>query len=341
MNNYRGKWTKKVTHDNLQDIDINVEPGEVLMVVGSVGSGKTCLLYSLLNEIEQVSGSCCINGRISYAPQDTWCFGGTLQQNILMGNDMNHDRYQTVIDVCGLERDIRLFEFGDQTFVGEKGSNLSGGQKARVCLARAVYNQADYYLLDDPLSAVDAHIGNHIVDKCIKQYLKGMTIVLVTHQLQFLKQADKIAFLKDGKLIAYGSYEALIQDSTEFIEFLDKRKAEEENKESQESIAGDMSLSADIKEDVSNGVTDTTSMNRRTSGSSVLSRKMEEGVKEKQDVDRRETMTSGAVNRKIYWQYFRSGGSVLLIFFAAIFSLTSQALSQFSDLWLASWTQAE
>ena len=352
MTGYRGKWTKKVKQDNLKDINMHVNEGELVMVVGSVGSGKTCFLYSLLNEIEKVSGTCCMNGKISYAPQDTWCFGGTVRQNILLANPMDIRKYKRVIDVCGLERDIKLFDLGDKQFVGEKGYNLSGGQKARVSLARAVYHEADYYLLDDPLSAVDPKIGNHIFDKCLKEYLRGKTIVLVTHQLQFLKKADKIALFKDGRVIAFGSYSELKTSSEEFIHFLDsKRREEEERKESltkQKSFsvkAPDQETKPLVIPDKNRSIS-----KARASSTSVVNEMtlMEITDVIKNDSDeieddslRREQTTTGSVNKMIFWQYFRAGGSFLFIFFALFNSILSQALYHFSDFWLAAWTQAD
>lgn len=160
--NYTGKWTKNLIVDSLIEINCHIEPKELLIVVGSVGAGKSCFLYAILDEIAKVNGTCRVNGSISYSSQGNWCIGATLKQNILMGSDYDPDRYKKVIEACGLERDLELFEFGDDTFVGEKGFNLSGGQKARVSLARAVYRDSDIYLLDDPLSAVDPKVANHI-----------------------------------------------------------------------------------------------------------------------------------------------------------------------------------
>lgn len=162
MDNYSGKWCKNLNTVNLKDISLRVKPGNLVVVIGSVGSGKTCLLHALLNEIESISGSCILNGRTSYAPQESWCFGGSIRDNIVLSDDFDTKRYDRVIEVCGLKRDLELFPEGDRTFVGEKGYTLSGGQKARVSLARAIYTKADVYLLDDPLSAVDPQVANHI-----------------------------------------------------------------------------------------------------------------------------------------------------------------------------------
>lgn len=150
---------------SLRNLSMKAEQGELCVVVGPVGAGKTCLLQALLNEIEAVSGRCVLSGRTSYAPQEAWCFGASIRDNILLGSPFVESKYLKVVEVCGLERDLQLFPNGDRTFVGEKGYTLSGGQKARVTLARAVYADADIYLLDDPLSAVDPKVANHIFEK--------------------------------------------------------------------------------------------------------------------------------------------------------------------------------
>lgn len=137
-----------------------------------VGSGKTTLLEALLGELELDSGTIEFNGKLSYANQVPWLFEGSVKSNILFSEEYDEKRYSEVIKAAGLERDFELFEFGDKTIVGERGISLSGGQKARVSLARAVYKKADIYLLDDPLSAVDTLVGKHIFEECIVKFLK-------------------------------------------------------------------------------------------------------------------------------------------------------------------------
>ena len=226
---YHGKWSQSVPINNLSNINLSIKPGELVIVVGSVGAGKTCFLWALLNEIMQVSGKCSLSGKTSYAPQESWCFGGTIKQNILVGSVEDHKRYTNAVRACCLDKDIHMFREKDDTFVGEKGYTLSGGQKARVTLARAVYNDADVYLLDDPLSAVDPKVASRIFDRCIQNFLRNKTVILVTHQLQFLNKASKIVMLKDGEAVAVGTYDELIQNNTEFISFLNQK--EEETKE--------------------------------------------------------------------------------------------------------------
>ena len=137
-----------------------------------VGSGKTTLLEAVLGELELDSGSIELNGTLSYANQVPWLFEGSVKSNIIFSEEYDEKRYSEVIKAAGLERDFELFEFGDKTIVGERGISLSGGQKARVSLARAVYKKADIYLLDDPLSAVDTLVGKHIFEECIVKFLK-------------------------------------------------------------------------------------------------------------------------------------------------------------------------
>jgi ATP-binding cassette subfamily C (CFTR/MRP) protein 4 len=321
LNNYCGKWTKEVVINNLSDISFNVITGEIVLVVGPVGCGKTCLLYALLNEIESVSGSCTVNGKVSYAAQESWCFGGTVRQNILLGNEYEKMRYQKVVEVCGLERDLKLFEKGDSTRVGDKGDNLSGGQKARVSLARAVYHEADVYLLDDPLSAVDPKIANHIFEKCIQGFLRGKTIILVTHQLQFLSLADKVVVLNQGRLTAVGSYKRLKDENIEFLKFLDVKKKEEEQRK--ESMSRQKSLS----------------VNHQTPSKDTVDQVAEVKEKREDEEDNEEHKLTGAVSVHVFWSYFRAGGSVTFIALIFIGSIISQGTYFLTDIWLAAWTQ--
>ncbi|XP_056643789.1 probable multidrug resistance-associated protein lethal(2)03659 isoform X2 [Diorhabda sublineata] len=160
IKNGSAKWLKSRPENNLEDIDFNVNAGKVVAVVGAVGSGKTTLLHVIMKELELESGSIAVHGTISYASQEPWLFGGSIRQNILFGQEFDQQKYDEVVRVCALQRDFTLFPHGDRTLAGERGVTLSGGQRARINLARAVYKDADIYLLDDPLSAVDTHVAD-------------------------------------------------------------------------------------------------------------------------------------------------------------------------------------
>ncbi|KAB1274343.1 Multidrug resistance-associated protein 9 [Camelus dromedarius] len=158
--------------------------GKVLGICGNVGSGKSSLIAALLGQMQLQQGIVAVSGTLAYVSQQAWIFHGNVRENILFGEKYDHQRYQHTVRVCALQEDLRSLPYGDLTEIGERGLNLSGGQRQRISLARAVYSNHEIYLLDDPLSAVDAHVGKHVFEECIKKALRGKTIVLVTHQLQ-------------------------------------------------------------------------------------------------------------------------------------------------------------
>lgn len=158
-------WALSSSVPTLSGISLQVKPGELCAILGRVGAGKSSLLSAILGEMNKIDGSVHIAGSIAYTSQIPFLVGGTVRQNILFGKDFEQGWYDTVVEACALSPDFRMLNAGDSTEVGEKGVQLSGGQKARISLARAVYSKADIYLLDDPLSAVDAHVGHHIFDK--------------------------------------------------------------------------------------------------------------------------------------------------------------------------------
>uniref|UniRef100_A0A3B3TXC5 ABC-type glutathione-S-conjugate transporter n=1 Tax=Poecilia latipinna TaxID=48699 RepID=A0A3B3TXC5_9TELE len=206
----------------LKRINVRVPRGSLVAVVGHVGSGKSSLLSAMLGETEKRSGQVTVKGSVAYVPQQAWIQNATVQDNILFGRDKLKTWYQRVLEACALLPDLDILPAGDATEIGEKGLNLSGGQKQRVSLARAVYRKADVYLLDDPLSAVDAHVGQHIFDRVIgpKGVLRDKTRILVTHGMSFLPQADLILVLADGKITESGSYQELLGRHGAFADFI-------------------------------------------------------------------------------------------------------------------------
>lgn len=185
----------------LEDVSFSVKPGQLCAVIGPVGSGKSSLLQLLLGEMPIHTGTVTINGALSYASQEPWLFTGSVRHNILFGQPYDRRRYQEVVRHCALLTDFEQLPNGDQTMVGERGAALSGGQKARISLARCVYREASVYLLDDPLSAVDAHVGRHLFDEVIGSNgclaRNKSTRLLVTHQVHYLKSADWIIIIEN------------------------------------------------------------------------------------------------------------------------------------------------
>uniref|UniRef100_A0A182U8N1 ABC transmembrane type-1 domain-containing protein n=1 Tax=Anopheles melas TaxID=34690 RepID=A0A182U8N1_9DIPT len=185
----------------IKNVTLTVDKTEPCAIVGSVGSGKSTMLQVILGELELDEGRLEINGNLSYASQETWLFEGTVKNNIVFTEDYQEKRYREVVSVCALERDFQLLPNGDQTIVGERGISLSGGQRARISLARAIYRRADIYLLDDPLSAVDTHVGKHIFEECIMKFLK----------LQYLKDMKHVVLMNSGEVEAQGPFYTLAE----------------------------------------------------------------------------------------------------------------------------------
>ncbi|KAI1286714.1 ATP-binding cassette sub-family C member 3 [Halotydeus destructor] len=217
----------------LSEINLRIEKGKLVAVVGTVGSGKSSLVSALLGDMEKIKGKVNISGSVAYVPQQAWIQNATVKQNIVFTGIANQAKYEAVIASCALKADLKILEAGDKTEIGEKGINLSGGQKQRISLARAVYASRDIYLLDDPLSAVDSHVGKHIFDEVIgpKGVLKDTTRILVTHKVALLPHVDEIVVMKDGRISEHGSYHELLQRKGAFADFLIEYLVEEKHED--------------------------------------------------------------------------------------------------------------
>ncbi|BFZ19876.1 hypothetical protein BsWGS_22915 [Bradybaena similaris] len=234
-------WDEEFHQSTLKNINLNIKPGSLVAVVGTVGCGKSSLLAAIMGEMTKQKGAVTVKSNMAYVPQEAWIQNKTLRENILFGTDYKSSLYERVIEACALKTDLEILPGGDLTEIGEKGINISGGQKQRVSLARAVYSRADIYLLDDPLSAVDSHVGKHIFQNVIsnKGVLKGKTRVLVTHGVHWLPLVDTIIVLKDGEISETGSYEQLVSHDGEFAQFLkeffiQEAESEDEGKEKED-----------------------------------------------------------------------------------------------------------
>jgi ABC-type multidrug transport system fused ATPase/permease subunit len=204
---------------NLIDLNFSIKKGELVCIVGGIGCGKSSLLYSLLGEMKFKESlgrpKVTVNGTMSLVTQKPWIVNDTVRNNIVFGERFDPVRYKETIKYACLERDFELFTHGDQTMIGEKGATLSGGQKARISFARSLYSNSDILLLDDLLSAVDVHVGKFMMTETLMKYTQSKTRILVTHALYYLKYADKILMVEDGKIVEQGNYE-VIRNSSRF-----------------------------------------------------------------------------------------------------------------------------
>jgi ATP-binding cassette subfamily C (CFTR/MRP) protein 2 len=201
--------------DGLQGVNVAVKRGELVAVVGPYGSGKSSLIKAALGEIQPRPGAHVhLYGSVAYVGQRPWIFNASARDNVLFGEPFEETRYNWAVAGACLETDFAALEFGDATMIGERGCNLSGGQKLRVGLARALYSNADILLLDDILSAVDAHVASALFFDTLKQRLRGKTVLLVTHALTFLPHTDRIFLLDNGTITATGTFESLKDHET-------------------------------------------------------------------------------------------------------------------------------
>ncbi|KAL5285983.1 ABCC4.2 family protein [Megaselia abdita] len=231
FNKLSARWetNTETTLPHLKNIDVNIKQGSLVGVIGQVGSGKSTLLNVILGEVPITNGNLTINGKLSYTSQEPWVFEGSVRDNIVFVDEYDPVRYAQVVKACALLQDFKMFANGDQTLIGERGVTLSGGQKARISLARAVYRQADIYLFDDPLSAVDTEVGRHIFEKCIVEFLHDKIRILVTHQLQYLKDVEQVILLNSGQIEDQGPYSSIRKTNS----FLKNLVSVEETKDDQ------------------------------------------------------------------------------------------------------------
>ncbi|KAL4252214.1 ATP-binding cassette transporter C [Abortiporus biennis] len=244
-NNSETSFEKEVEEERpfeLKDLKLKIPKGAFVAIVGKIGSGKSSLLQAMIGEMRRTRGSAIFSSPIAYVPQVPWIMNATLRDNIIFGHEDDEERLREIVEACCLERDLEMLPQGEQTEIGEKGINLSGGQKARVSLARAAYSGADIILMDDSLSAVDAYVGKRILENCLLSGpLAGKTRVLATHALHVLDKTDYIYVVDNGVIAEQGTYKELMNDSMLFSRLIQEygslEKEEEEEKEEQEEVA--------------------------------------------------------------------------------------------------------
>ncbi|KAL9890469.1 probable multidrug resistance-associated protein lethal(2)03659 [Glossina fuscipes] len=317
INNLKAKWDPKASELTLDDVNLRVQPGTLVAIIGPVGAGKSSIIQSILGELRPESGSVKVNGSVSYASQEPWLFTGTVRQNILFGQPLEKKRYRAVVKKCALERDFDLLPYGDKTIVGERGASLSGGQKARISLARAVYRKTSIYLLDDPLSAVDTHVGRHLFDQCMRGFLKDNIVILITHQLQFLQAADQIVIMEKGRVSAVGSYESLRESGLDFAQLLADPEKDESANNTTRSRSGSHLV------------------NRQNSESSLCS--IADSCLEETPQQVQETQEEGQIGFYLYKKYFKAGGGIFMFIVMLTFCIMSQILGSAGDYFLSYW----
>ncbi|TVY81597.1 Multidrug resistance protein fer6, partial [Lachnellula suecica] len=294
----------------LQNINFSIGRNELVAVIGGVGSGKSSLLAALAGDMRRTKGDIIMGASRAFCPQYAWIQNATVKENILFGKEMDKDWYKRVVDACALQPDFEMLPQGDSTEIGERGITVSGGQKQRLNIARAIYFDADLILMDDPLSAVDAHVGRHIFDNAIMGLMKNKSRILATHQLWVLNRCDRIIWMEEGRIQAIDTFDNLMSNHPGFQLLMETTAVEEKHEE--EDHVNEDEIESEKK----------TTKKKRKGG--ALMQAEERAVK--------------SVPWSVYVDYVRASGSLLNAPMVVVFLIMSQGANIATSLWLSWWT---
>ncbi|KAJ3483697.1 hypothetical protein NLI96_g6138 [Meripilus lineatus] len=335
---YRGSLQTDVSEDGefkgisapfrVKNINMSIPRGSLVAIVGSVGSGKSSLLQGLIGEMRRVEGEVSMGGRVAYCPQTAWIQNATLRENITFGQPFDEDKYWLAVENASLLPDLQVLADGDLTEIGEKGINLSGGQKQRVNIARALYFDADIVIFDDPLSAVDAHVGKALFADAILGALRnrGKTVILVTHALHFLSQCDYVYTLENGHIEEEGTYQELVRSQGEFARLIKEFGGKESQEEEDAEQAYGRSRSAAATSGIDEQKVKSANKIRSGAGTGKLEGRL----------IRAEKRTTGSVSWRVYAAYLQAGRGLLtapLLLAFMVLMQTSQILNSYTLVW--------
>ena len=336
--NNQGKKKINPLQPILKNINFEIKQGEFICIIGEVGCGKSSLLQAILNNMLslQRGSKIYVNGSISYVSQIPWIRNATIKDNILFYQPYDEEKYNKVIELSQLRQDLEIFEAGDLTEIGEKGVNLSGGQKARISIARALYADKDIYMFDDPISALDANVGMKVMKNCIIKHLSGKTRILVTHALQYVSFSDRIIYMNNGEIKWMGTYEE-IKEQEFFKVFYEKMKKESEKGEDpklqrktskekrEEFLRRDSNEELEINE-IKETMKEKTPLKELNTGK--IKKLIQEEVKEQ-----------GKVKLSVYKDFLIKIGGILTITLMLVLMIIMDASRSAQDIWLGYWTE--
>ncbi|EDK31969.2 ABC transporter C family protein (macronuclear) [Tetrahymena thermophila SB210] len=301
----------------LKNITWNIKKGNFYGIVGKVGSGKSTLLQVILDEVPHFQGNLKKSGTASYVEQEPYIFSGKFKDNILFGKPYEQNFYNEVIKACSLDQDIDILPNGDETEIGERGINLSGGQKARLSLARAVYSKNDIYLLDDPLSAVDSKVASNIYKNCLNGILKNKTVLLVTHQIHFTKSCNEIIVLEQGRIAHKGTF----QDLENILLSMSNQEHFSQNKE---QLSLNLTISQQEKKESKQ--VQSLSQQKQQNFEKDLEKKLKEEKEKKGKLIIQEKDEKFDLSLKTYQTYFRHAQSSYKIFLVLLLYILSEGI---------------
>ncbi|XP_048362920.1 ATP-binding cassette sub-family C member 5 [Sphaerodactylus townsendi] len=302
--------------------EIHVVLGKLVGICGSVGCGKTSLISAILGQMTLLEGSISVDGTFAYVAQQAWILNATLRDNILFGKEFDEERYNTVLSDCCLRPDLAILPNGDLTEIGERGANLSGGQRQRISLARALYSENSIYILDDPLSALDAHVGNHIFNSAIRKHLKSKTVLFITHQLQYLVDCDEVVFMKEGCITERGSHEDLMNLNGDYAAIFNSLQ-----------LGETPHIEINVKKTANSSLK--RPQDKSTKPGSVKKEKLVK--KDKGRLIQLEEKGKGSVPWSVYGVYIQAAGGPIAFFVIMALFVLNVGSTAFSNWWLSYW----
>lgn len=352
-------WSKQKGEESykvaLSNINLEARKGSLDCIVGRVGSGKSSIIQAILGDLYKLDGDVKVHGKIAYASQVPWIINGTVRENILFGHKFDPEFYEHVLKACALSVDLKILPKGDKTEVGEKGISLSGGQKARLALARAVYARADVYLLDDPLSAVDEHVGRHLIDHVLgpNGLLKTKCKILATNAIHVLNIASNVHMVKDGKIVEQGTYvEIMAQEKSQLRQLIvdfgkgnqSSTAASSAAASTKEKTEGEESAEIDYSQLDSDSDLDVASLRRASDAPLITDEErmlLNDGEEDEEDEDakaRLEHSEQGQVKWDVYREY-ANACKPLNVFIFLLATVLTMAINVASNVWLKHWSE--
>lgn len=355
-------WNRaEVGKEALKNINFMAAKSELHCIVGKVGAGKSSFLQALLGDLWKANGEVVLKGSTAYVAQQSWVMNASVRENIVFGHRFDPDFYQKTVRACALLEDFDALPDGDETQVGEKGISLSGGQKARLTLARAVYARADIYLLDDPLSAVDQHVGRHLIDNVLGQngLLAGKTRILATNSIPVLREANYIHLLTKGEIVEHGDYDSVMANKGGIYNIIrhmkDSRDQETDDKDSDSStiVGTGLGTSQEVSseedevpelESIRSGANPKNrrvSLRRASAASFKKDRRkmvdMEDGTA-KRTAQGKEFSEQGKVKWDVYGEYAKAS-NLFAVAIYLILLLGAQVAQVGGNVWLKQWAE--
>ena len=327
--------TEELTFENptLKNINFSVKKGTLCALVGRIGSGKSTVLMSFFNEVPKTTGQLRFSGNLAYVEQEVVIYPGTVRSNILFGKLYDEEKYQKITEACCLLDDFKEFPNGDLTEIGERGVNMSGGQKARTSLARALYSDADIYLLDDPLSAVDTKVAKNLFNNAIRGVLKDKTVLLATHQVHFAREAEKIIVFENGEVKAEGTLEQIIQQDATTLSIFETKQRKSGN-----SVGVKTQIEDDQQQKIEEAnVLVTMPKTEEEDENEKVRNQLNKD--EKGALVQKENDESSQVGLKTYWFYIKHGGNILTMLLFVVTLAAIEVLYVMYTRLLGYWTE--